>query len=81
MTKNRVKDIEELLESRVELKKSISELENKIFKIENEYLELTQGCNLLRNLEFYIHTKPEKKKITIEDDDRIFSFNYPTLKK
>lgn len=81
MPKNKTKEIEEMLRGRIELKKTISEYENKIFKIENAYLDLTQGCNLLRNLEFYIHTKPEKKKTLIEDEDRIFSFNYPNQRE
>lgn len=78
MGRNKIKEVEELLTNRIEIKNKISEYENKIFKIENEYLELTQGSNLLRNLEFYIHTKPEKKKTTIDDDDRVFSSNFPS---
>ena len=77
MRKNKIKEIEEILRSRIEFKNKVAEIENKIFKCENEYLEMTQGCSLLRNLEFYIHTKPEKKKTTVEEDDRVFSSNFP----
>lgn len=81
MGNNKIKRIEELVRIRGELKKTVNDLDNKIYKLENEYLELTQGANLLKNLEFYIHTKPEKKKTRIEEEDRVFSFNYPTQKK
>lgn len=77
MLSKKYKKIENLITERNSLKKRISEIENQIFKIENEYLELTQGHSLFRNLEFYIHTKPEKKKTTIDEEDRIFSTNFP----
>lgn len=73
----RVKKAERLVKERVEIKNAISEIESKLFKIEDEYLELTQGVSLFRNLEFYIHTKPEKKKAVIEEGDRVFASDFP----
>lgn len=72
-----MKKAEKLVRERVEIKNSISDVENRLFKMENEYLELTQGVSLFRSLEFYIHTKPEKKKTTIEDCDRVFASDFP----
>ncbi|ELA41620.1 uncharacterized protein VICG_01368 [Vittaforma corneae ATCC 50505] len=62
MASKRIKKIEEMIKDRSALKNEISRLENKIFKVENEYLELTQGCSLLKNLEFYIHANPKRKE-------------------
>jgi len=76
-TSNKMKKAESLIQARNQLKSRMSEIENKVFKIENEYLELTQGSSLFRNLEFYIHTKPEKKKTTIDDNDRVFAQDFP----
>lgn len=72
----KVKKAEKLAKEAVEIKNSISEIESKLFKIESEYLELTQGLSLFRNLEFYIHTKPEKKR-TFSNDDRVFANDFP----
>lgn len=80
MPSQKIKKIEEMIKERSALKNEVSRLESKIFKVENEYLELTQGCPLLRNLEFYIHAKPEKKRANIEEDDRVFSTSFPTQK-
>lgn len=76
-TSNKMKKAESLIQARNQLKSRISEMENKVFKVENEYLELTQGSSLFRNLEFYIHTKPEKKKTTIDENDRVFALDFP----
>lgn len=69
--------IQKMIEERNELNASISEIENRIFKVESEYLDFSLGNSLFRNLEFYIHTKPEKKKGYNENNDRIFSTNFP----
>ena len=54
--------IKDLVAKRNEIKIKIHSKEMEIFKLENKYLELAQGQSLLRTLEFYIHSKPEKKK-------------------
>ena len=74
---SRWKKAEALLREKLDLETEISKIENKLFQIENEYLELTQGNNLLRNLEFYIHARPDKKKTKIEDSDRVFANDFP----
>lgn len=75
----KMKKAENLIRERIQLQSAIYEIENKLFKIENEYLELTQGSSLFKNLEFYIHTKPEKKKTIIEESDRVFAQDYPRV--
>ena len=74
----KIKKIEEMIKARNSLKSGINRIENKIFKIESEYLELTLGFSLFKNLEFYIHAKPDKKKAGVEEEDRIFSTNFPS---
>lgn len=71
------KKAEKLLKERAKINCEINSIENKLYKIENEYLELTQGNNLFRNLEFYIHVRPEKKKNKIEECDRVFAKDFP----
>ncbi|KAM0679713.1 chromatin modification- protein eaf6 [Glugoides intestinalis] len=78
MSSKRSKEIENMISERNALKTDISEIETRIFKIENEYLELTQGCSLFRNLEFYINTKPDKKRTGCDETDRVFSTNFPS---
>lgn len=76
-----IEKIEEMIKERNSIKNNANRIENKIFKTESEYLELTQGFSLFKNLEFYIHAKPDKKKMkTEEEEDRVFSTNYPTQK-
>lgn len=72
-----LKNIQNILKERMEINSEIGTIEKQLFKIENEYLTMTQGNNLFRNLEFYIHTKPEKKKTIINDDDRVFGRDFP----
>lgn len=71
------KKAESILKERIAVLNEVSALENKLYKIENEYLELTQGGSLFRNLEFYIHARPEKKKNKIEENDRVFASGFP----
>lgn len=78
MPSKRTKKIESMISERNALKTSISEIENKVFRIESEYLELTQGCSLFRNLEFYINSKPEKKRTGNDETDRVFATNFPS---
>lgn len=80
MAARKIKKIEEMIKESNQLKSEIARVENRLFKTESEYLELTQGCSLMRNLEFYIHAKPEKKRSTVEEDERVFAMNYPTQK-
>ena len=71
------KKAESILKEKIEVDSEICELEIKLFKIEDEYLELTHGNNLFKNLEIYIHASPEKKKQKIEESDRTFANDFP----
>lgn len=77
MSSQKTAKVEEMIAERNDLSASLSEVENQIFKIESQYLDFSQGNSLFRNLEFYIHTKPEKKKGYNENNDRIFSTGFP----
>lgn len=72
------KKIEEMIKEKNMLRNEVSRIENTLFKLESDYLDVTQGCSLVRNLDFYIHVKPEKKRILSEEEERVFSVNFPT---
>lgn len=69
------------LAKRKEIRRDIAALDKEIFKYETLYLEMTQGSSLLKNVEYYVSNRTDKKKHAVDDKARIFSSGFPGSEK